>query len=83
MSEFTDKDRERAQKTLTLLKHHVKLSDERHQETKKILDKHDTQFEKHDKRIKASETFRAWILGAMGFGTLGGIGTAFKFWDKG
>ena len=41
MSEFTSQDRERAQKTLTLLEGHIKISDERHQESKKINSDHE------------------------------------------
>lgn len=49
MSEFTSKDRERSQKTLTLLEAHIKLSDERHVEIKKLIDDHEA-------RIRNTET---------------------------
>lgn len=56
MGEFTDKDRERSQKTLTLLEQHVKLSDERHIEVKRLI-------EDHEQRLRRSETFRNRLIG--------------------
>lgn len=60
MSEFTPQDRERAQKTLTLLEGHIKLSDERHEESKKItLD--------HEKRLRKNEGMIAKVSVVTGF----------------
>lgn len=47
MSEYTDQDRERSQKTLTLLEGHIKISDERHVDVKQILDKHEIKITKN------------------------------------
>ena len=73
MTDFTDKDRERAQKTLTLLEQHVKLSDERHNETRKLIANHHEKFENHERRIGRGELFRAWFVGATGLGGLGAL----------
>ena len=73
MTDFTDSDRERAQKTLTLLEQHVKLSDERHNETRKLIASQTKQIEGHETRIKHGEYFRAWLIGAAGLGGLGGL----------
>lgn len=68
MSEFTDKDRDRAQKTLTLLEQHVKLSDERHRT-------YTTKLDDHEIRIRRNTTFRNWLAGGMFFGG-GSLGAA-------
>lgn len=71
MGEFTNNDRERAQKTLTLLEQHIKQSDERHTETKAVLSRHDERIDEHDKRIGKGENFRYWLIGGIGFSGLG------------
>lgn len=68
MSEFTDADRERAQKTLTLIETHVRLSDDRHKEYIK-------KFDAHEGHIKKNTTFRVWISGVLFAGGTG-IGAA-------
>jgi len=47
MSEYTDKDRERSQKTLTLVEQSIKQNDERHADVKKILEKHEKEIDKN------------------------------------
>jgi len=54
MGDFTEQDRERAQKTITLLESHIKQSDERHRETKTIL-------EDHEHRIRKNESIVARV----------------------
>lgn len=73
MTDFTDQDRERAQKTLTLLEQHVKLSDERHAETRSLISDHNKKFKDHERRLSRGETFRAWLIGATGLGGLGAL----------
>lgn len=64
MSEFTDDDRELVTQTFTLLQQHVKLSDERHGDVRKIVDDHEA-------RIRKNENFRNRLLGwAIGAGAL-------------
>lgn len=71
MGEFTDKDRERAQKTLTLLEQHIVRSADQHNHHSKLIDD-------HEKRIRTNTTFRNWLVGIM---TVGGGGAGItKFW---
>lgn len=69
MSEFTDRDRERAQKTLTLVEQQGKINDERHD---LMLEQHQEfkdKFIDHEKRIRKGEGFRARVIGwAVGAG---------------
>lgn len=71
MSEFTDRDRERAQKTLTLVEQQGKINDERHD---LMLEQHQefkNKFIQHDKRISKGEGFRNRLIGlAIGSGFL-------------
>lgn len=69
MTAFTSQDRERAQKTLTLIEQHVKVSDERHDDVREIL-------QDHENRIRKGEGFRAKVIGwAVGAGIFS-VGTA-------
>ena len=64
MSEFTDQDRERAQKTLTLVEQQGIINDERHDHVLGVL-------KDHEVRIRKSEGFRNRIIGwAVGAGLL-------------
>ena len=67
MSEYTDSDRERSQKTYTLLEQSIKQNDERHNDIKTILKKHEENFDKHDKRININKATIAKVM------TIGGI----------
>lgn len=71
MSEFTDSDRERAQKTLTLVEQQGKLGDERHELAREEHQEFKKQFIQHDERIRKCEGFRNRIIGwAVGAGIL-------------
>jgi len=56
MSEYKDSDRERSQKTLTLVEQSIKQNDERHDDVKSMLKKHDERFEKQDEKIQSNKT---------------------------
>jgi len=49
MGDYTDQDRERSQKSVTLLEQHIKLSDERHSDVKDLLKKHDQRISNNEK----------------------------------
>jgi len=51
MSEYTDQDRERSQKTLTLVEQSIKQNDERHDDVKKILEKHEVKIDRNKTMI--------------------------------
>ena len=65
MSEFTNDDRETQVKTLTVLEQHVKLSDERHAEMKRVV-------KDHEIRIRKSEGVVSKVVVVSSF-----IGVAF------
>lgn len=65
MGDFSDQDRMLMQETHTLLKAHVKTSDERHQEVKETL-------KTHESAIRKNTAFRNWTIGIF---TTGGAGT--------
>lgn len=64
MSDFTDQDRMMMQETHTLLRAHVKSSDERHADTMKKL-------EDHESRIRKNTSFRTWCIGLFATGASG------------
>ena len=67
LSELLAQQRE----THTLLKGHVKLTDERHEDTKEQHKEFKELFKEHDERIKKGEGFRNRLIGyAVGAGLL-------------
>lgn len=71
MSEFTDSDRERAQKTLTIVEQQGKLNDERYELMRGQHQEFKDQFIDHENRIRKGEGFRNRIIGwAVGAGVL-------------
>ena len=56
MGDYTDQDRERSQKTLTLVEQSIKQNDERHDDIKDMLKKHENKFEKQGEKIQANKT---------------------------
>lgn len=71
MSEFTDSDRERAQKTLTLVEQQGKLNDERYDIIREQHQEFRDKFINHDARISKGEGFRNRLIGlAVGSGLL-------------
>ena len=67
MGDYTDQDRERSQETHTMLRDHIKLSDERNELNEKRKDKIDVLLTKHDERISNNQTIITRIM------TVGGI----------
>lgn len=55
MGDYTDQDRERSQKSVTLLEQHIKLSDERHGDIKTMLKIHDKKISDSEKKIVNNE----------------------------
>jgi len=55
MGDYTDQDRERSQKSVTLLEQHIKLSDERHGDFKKMLEIHDKKISDTEKKVIDNE----------------------------
>lgn len=71
MSQFTDSDRERAQKTLTLVEQQGKLNDERYEIIREQHQEFKDKFIQHDERISKGEGFRNRLIGlAVGSGFL-------------
>ena len=71
MSQFTDSDRERAQKTLTLVEQQGKLNDERYDIMREQHQEFKDKFIQHDERISKGEGFRNRLIGlAIGSGLL-------------
>ena len=71
MSQFTDSDRERAQKTLTLVEQQGKLNDERYDIMREQHQEFKDKFIQHDERISKGEGFRNRLIGlAVGAGVL-------------
>lgn len=56
MGDYKDSDRERSQKTLTLVEQSIKQNDERNDDVKAMLKKHDERFEKQDEKIQSNKT---------------------------
>ncbi len=67
MSEYKDSDRERSQKTLTLVEQSIKQNDERYDRVGAILEKYEDKFDQHDKRINLN---KAKIAKVMTIGTI-------------
>lgn len=67
MTEYTDQDRERSQKTLTLVEQSIKQNDERYDRVGAVLERYEDKFEKHDKRINVNKAMVARTM------TIGGI----------
>lgn len=67
MGDYTDQDRERSQKTLTLVEQSIKLNDERYDRVGAILEKYEEKFDKHDKRININKATIAKVttIGAI------------------
>ena len=74
MSEFTDKDRETQTKTLTLLEQHVKLSDERHCEMKRVISDHEIRIRKNEGVVSKV----AVVASFVGAGVTAGITTVIR-----
>lgn len=62
MTEYTDQDRERSQKTLTLVEQSIKQNDERHADVKKILEKHADKIDKNKTMITRVMAIGAFIV---------------------
>ena len=66
MNDYTDQDRERSQETHTMLKDHIKLTDERNDLNEKRKDKIDILLTKHDERISKNQTTITRIMAVGG-----------------
>ncbi len=66
MGDYTDQDRERSQKSVTLLEQHIKLSDERNKLSDKRNDSIDILLAKHDERIGNNKTTITRIIAVGG-----------------
>ena len=62
MGDYTDQDRERSQRTLTLLEQHIKLSDERHSDIKDILKIHESKIAKNQTMITKVMAIGSFII---------------------
>ena len=62
MGDFTSQDRERSQKTITLLEQHIKLSDERHVDLKETLKTHNKRIAKNETMITKVMTVGSFVI---------------------
>ena len=62
MSEYTDSDRERSQKTYTLLEQSIKLNDERHSDIKTMLKIHEDRINKNQTMITKVMAIGSFII---------------------
>jgi len=75
MSEYTDQDRERSQKTLTLVEQSIKQNDERHADIKDIL-------KIHAKKIENNKTMITKVMAVGGIITIPMIAALTAFGKK-
>jgi len=62
MGDYKDSDRERSQKTLTLVEQSIKVNDERHDDIKSMLKKHDDRLDKQDEKIQSNKTMLTKVM---------------------
>ena len=62
MSEYTDQDRERSQKTYTLLEQSIKLNDERHSDIKNMLKIHEEKINRNQVMITKVMTIGSFVI---------------------
>jgi len=62
MSEYTDQDRERSQKTLTLVETSIKLNDERHADIKNMLKIHEDRINKNQVMITKVMAIGSFVI---------------------
>lgn len=81
MGDYTDQDRERSQKTLTLVEQSIKQNDERHDDVKAMLEKHEDRFEKCEEKLDKNKTAITRVL-AIGTFIVLPITAAFSAFGK-
>ena len=62
MGDYTDADRERSQKSITLLEQHIKLSDERHDDIKDMLKIHGEKITNNERLITKVITIGSFVI---------------------
>ena len=62
MGDYKDSDRERSQKTLTLVEQSIKQNDERHADVKKILEKHEKEIDRNKTMITKVMAIGSFIV---------------------
>jgi len=82
MSEYTDQDRERSQKTYTLVEESIKQNDERHSDIKDILKIHAEKIEDNTEKIQGNKNMLIRVTAIGGIITIPVIAALTAFGKK-
>jgi len=82
MGDYTNQDRERSQKTLTLVEQSIKQNDERHSDIKDMLKVHAEKIESNTDKIQNNRTMITRVMSVGGIITIPLIAALTAFGKK-